>query len=170
MHRAFKLTVLVLFFIFALFSSVTMSQPVAAEAQKMKAEAEKMQQQMEKMRQEAEQRQEEMLERLKTTDPEAYKQQKTRLEQQKKISEILEAFYEKKLDAASAESRLYPLIKAQTEEELAGIDSRIDRARKQLEELENIKANPETLVKKRLDQLLGRMKPGERGLPEAGLP
>jgi hypothetical protein len=136
----------------------------------IKAQQEQMRQQMEKMRQESEQRQEQALENLKKVNPQAYEKQKARQEQQSKISEILQSFRNQKIDAASAERQLYPLIKARVEGELVGIDIRISQVKKQLKELEQAKNNPDSLVKKSIDQLLGRLKLGGIGMAGAAVP
>ncbi|MFZ5801461.1 MAG: hypothetical protein ACOY3D_08850 [Candidatus Omnitrophota bacterium] len=119
-----------------------------------------MQEQLEKMREEMEQRQAQMLERIKQTNPEEYNRLVARQERQQQISAILQDFRQKKIDAASAESQLSPLVKAEVDDELLRIDQRISRAEAAIKELKNIQAQPEIRIKQKLDRLLGKAKPG----------
>ncbi len=95
------------------------------------------------------------IEELKETDPAEYHRQKTSFELRKKISQILESFRQNKIDASTAERQLYPLIKEQSKVDLGAIESRIERVKKYLNELEVIKKDPDILIRKRVDVMLG---------------
>ena len=122
-----------------------------------------LQEPMEKMRKEHERMQQEHLERLRQTDPQLYEQQKASIERQKKITAILTDWQQKKISESAAESQLAPLIRQDSKAEIAALGERIARLEKRLEFLRKAKADPGLLVKKRLDQLLGRGLPTPEG-------
>lgn len=126
---------------------------------------EKMQKDMEKMSQERQKRQQEELERLKKENPQLYQQRKEALEKQEKINSILSYFREGRISASQAESQLYPLIREEIKAEMSGLESRIERLEKELEFLKKAKNNPDLLIKRRIDLMLGRIAPENRDVP-----
>ena len=117
---------------------------------------EEMQKQMEKMRQDAERMQQQELERLRQIDPKMYEARKSAMDRQAKIGAIVKAFYTKSISAESAESQLTPLIRQDVQAEVAAIPTQIQRLEKRLDFLRKARANPDLLIKKRVDQMLGR--------------
>lgn len=117
----------------------------------------------EKQRQDIEQKmkqmQQEELERLKKENPQLYQQRRDAFDRQTKISAILSSFHAKTLSESQVESQLYPLIKQDVQQYATGLGAEIQRVEKRLEFLRKVKSNPEILVKKRLDQLLGKSAP-----------
>lgn len=120
---------------------------------------EKMQQEMERMRQEDEQRQQELLERLKKDNPQAYQQRKDSLDRQAKINAIVSSFQTGKISDAQAENQLYPLIKQEVEDYINNSEARIKVLEKQLANLQKAKDNPDFLIKKRINEMLGKSMP-----------
>jgi len=118
---------------------------------------EQMQKQMEKMRQEFEKRQQEDLENLKKTDPKAYQERNDSLDRQAKINSILTSFHAGKISVSQAEQQLYPLVKQNIKD--MNVDAEIARLEKRLEYLKKVKRDPDLLIKKRIDELLGRSTP-----------
>lgn len=108
------------------------------------------------MQQQYEKTQQEELERLKKMDPKLYEQRKKDLERQAKINAILKDFHQGKLTDEQSESQLYPLMKEELGLEISGLDARIKRLEKQLEFMRSAKRNPDVLIKKRIDQMLGK--------------
>lgn len=146
-----------------LVSGVGQAQPAPKNLQEMPMDAEKMQQHLEGMRAEFEKQEIQRLEELKKRDPKAYEQQKAQYDRQKKISQLLQAYHDRKLSDSSAAQQLYPLIKADVNEEAKSIDERIEQAKQYLTDLQEIKRNPELLIKRRIDRLLGKGDPGRDG-------
>jgi hypothetical protein len=105
---------------------------------------------------EAQQQFEQYLESLKTTDPDAYLRLKLRMDRQQAIGQILSAFQQQQLDVAAAEQRLRPLVRDEVALELASANPAIASAKRLVEQLEAVKRDPDLLVQRRLDQLLGR--------------
>lgn len=94
-------------------------------------------------------------------------QDKAAMERGKKIGIILNAYYQGALSAQEAEQDLFPLIKQEIQQgELQGLDFQIQALEKQLEFLKKAKSDPDLLVKKRIDELLGRATP--EGMPVPG--
>jgi vacuolar-type H+-ATPase subunit I/STV1 len=120
---------------------------------------EQMQKETEKMRREIDKIQQQELERLKKENPEAYQQRKDALDIQAKINEIVSSFRSGKISASQAESQLYPLVKSSLQDSINNLGAQIERLEKKLESLKKAKANPDLLVKKRIDELLGRSMP-----------
>ena len=56
---------------------------------------------------------------------------------------------------------MYPLVKEAVEEEVKNIDQKIEKAKKYLKELQEIKAQPEKLIKARIGRMLGTTGPQE---------
>ena len=119
-------------------------------------DVEKLQEQMRQSQQQMEKQQQEELERLKKMDPKGYESQKKQVEQQAQINQVLSAYQQKTISAEEAERKLTPLIRQQVQEETAGLDGQIKMLEKKLANLKQAKGNPSGLVKKRVDQMLGR--------------
>jgi hypothetical protein len=97
------------------------------------------------------------MEQLKKFSPQMYEERKTALEWQKKIDVIVLAYRSGALSAQEAERDLYPLLKQEMKpQEMAkGLDAQIARLERKLDFLKKAKADPDLLVKKRIDELLG---------------
>lgn len=88
-----------------------------------------------------------------------YKQRQDVLENQTKINAIVVAFREGKISSFQAESQLSPLVKQEMQDDINNLESRIARLEKELEFLKRAKANPDLLIKERIDQMLGKAMP-----------
>ncbi len=120
---------------------------------------EEMQERMRNTEQELEKQRKAELERIKEFSPEAYKSQKKAMDRQDQISQILSAYSQKTITAEEAERRLTPFIRQQVQQELTSMDEQIKMMEKKLAALRQAKGNPNALVKKRIDQMLGRSMP-----------
>lgn len=114
--------------------------PAEYDPKKAQQEMEKVQKEMERMQQEAQKMQEVQMERLRQENPQAYQSQKTTLERQKKISDLMTAFHKGKIPASSAKSQLTPLIREEVKEEIEGLADRISRMERELQFLKRAKS------------------------------
>jgi len=121
--------------------------------------SEKMRQDMEKMRQEMGKRQQDELEMLKKVNPQLYQQRKNSIDAQAKINAIVASFREGKISSSQAESQLSPLVKQDMQTYINDLDNKIKRLEKKLDFYKKAKANPSLLIKKRIDELLGKSMP-----------
>lgn len=128
------------------------------------ANMEKMQEEMRRVQEQVNQQQQENLERIKRMDPGGYEAQKKTMERQAQINQIIASYHQNSISADEAERKLTPLVKQEVQRELDGIDSQIKIAEKKLAALKQAKSNPGSLVKKRVDQLLGRSFPSPEDL------
>jgi len=128
--------------------------PVTQE--EISKQLEERQKEMLKMKQEMQARQEKMLEEMKARDPEGYTRQRTAMEMREQISQIVQAYREKKLDEDTAAQQLVPLVEQNVFEEIKNIDQQIEMAEGYTEQLKKIKQDPSILVQKRIDQMLGK--------------
>lgn len=87
-------------------------------------------------------------------------------ELQKKIDVIVYAYQRGSLSGQEAAQDLYPLVKQEVEGKLQGLDEQVANLEKELEALKKAKSNPDLLVKKRIDELLGRATPEGMLMPE----
>jgi len=135
--------------------------PTDTEKMQPKQKMDKMQQKqkMDKMRQDMENRQEKELEMLKKTNPQLYQKKKNDIENKAKIKAIVASFREGKISSSQAESQLSPLVKQQMQDYIKSLDDRIARLQKKLDFYKKAKVNPDLLIKKRIDELLGKSKP-----------
>ena len=78
------------------------------------------------------------------------------MDRQTKIGAVVKAFYTKSISAEAAESQLTPLIRQDVQAEVAALPSQIERLEKRLDFLRKARTNPDLLIKKRVDQMLGR--------------
>ena len=124
-------------------------------------DTEKMQQKqkMDKMRQDIEKHHQDELETLKKTNPQLYQKKKNDIENKAKIKAIVASFREGKISSSQAESQLSPLVKQQMQDYIKSLDDRIARLQKKLDFYKKAKVNPDLLIKKRIDELLGKSKP-----------
>ena len=121
--------------------------------------SEKMRQDMGKMRQEMGKRQQDELEMLKKVNPQLYQQRKNSIDAQAKINAIVASFREGKISSSQAESQLSPLVKQDMQTYINDLDNKIKRLEKKLDFYKKAKANPSLLIKKRIDELLGKSMP-----------
>lgn len=120
---------------------------------------ENMQKMMEKRQQERQGREQRELERLKKTSPELYKQRKDSQDRSAKISAILSSFRQKKISDSEAERQLYPLVKQGMQGQIDHLGQTIERLEKRLKSLKEAKQDPDSLIKKGVDQMLGKSMP-----------
>jgi hypothetical protein len=104
------------------------------------------------------------LERLKTADYKSYLETKSLRDRQEKISDVLSLFRVGKISADKAEAKLYPLIKEEVQPELKALPEKIKKLEGKLEYYKKAKSNPDLLIKKYIDQLLGRSLPSDDDL------
>ena len=95
-------------------------------------------------------------EELKRKNPQLYKESQEASERQAKISAIVTAFRKGEISSYYAENQLNPLLKQEIEDDINGLESKIASLEKKLESLKEAKTNPEPLIKKRIDQMLGK--------------
>ena len=112
--------------------------------------------QVKKVNEQIRKQREEMLQRMKEVSPDIYQQTLKMQERQERIDKILEAFRQNTLSAEDAERRLAPLVREEIREQAAAQNEEIRRLENRLSQLRQAKDNPEKLVKKRVDQMLGR--------------
>lgn len=112
-----------------------------------------------KLHEEMQRHQKNFLENLKKMDPNAYEKQKRNIEAQDKLSQIVQSFREKKIDTDNAFRQMYPLVKELSQDDIKGLEERIKRLKLHLGELEKFKQNPDLLIRKRIDQMLGKGDP-----------
>lgn len=115
--------------------------------------------QMEGQRRQMEKRQGEEMERLKKDFPALYEERKGAMTQQSKINEIVSSFHQQALSLQEAQGKLYPVVREQMRADIAGLDQKIAALEKQLDSLKKARSNPDLLVKKRIDGLLGQGMP-----------
>ena len=93
---------------------------------------------------------------LEKKNPQLYKERQEALERQAKINAIVTAFRKGEISSYHAESQLNPLVKQEIEDDINKLESKIASLEKKLESLKEAKTNPEPLIKKRIDQMLGK--------------
>lgn len=104
-------------------------------------------------------KQQQELDFLKKNNPEEYKKRKEFYDRQNKISSILAAFSDHKIDAIGARRQLYPLVKKDFEAYFLNLDSEISYLEKKIQSLKKIKLNNDMLIEKRIKQMLGEESP-----------
>jgi GTP1/Obg family GTP-binding protein len=109
-------------------------------------------------------REKEYLETLKKEDPRAYEKAASQMRRQKKIAKIIQDYYEKLISSVEAQSRLYPLVKENMQDRIANIDNDIEMLKEKLSDLEKAKKNPDFLIQKQIDQMLGNVNLKDSGL------
>lgn len=95
-------------------------------------------------------------EELERKEPQLYKERQEALERQAEISAIVTAFRKGEISRYRAKSQLNPLLKQEIEDDINKLESKIASLEKKLESLKEAKTNPEPLIKKRIDQMLGK--------------
>jgi len=103
---------------------------------------------------EMQQQEEMMLESLKMNSPELYQKRVQERETQKKIDKTMESFRNGTISKAEAESRLYPLIKNQSQDYLDSLGAQIQSLEAQIERLRAAKKNPDEFVRQRVRAML----------------
>lgn len=134
------------------------------DSQEAQQEYQKMQERSKRMQEEYRKQQEQELERLKQTAPQLYQERKQAMKRQDKMQAILTAFREGNLTDAQAEQQLFPLVKQETQGEVAGLNERIARLNKQLTFLKQAQQDPDLLVRKRIQLMLGKSTPNPEEL------
>ena len=99
---------------------------------------------------------EERWEQLKKTNPRAYEALNRARERGSEIEGIVAKARGGKLPEEEARKRLYPLLKESHGPELSELRDRIARMEKQLAFLKKAEKNPDLLVHRRIDEMLGK--------------
>lgn len=136
----------------------------AQEPKTNPAQMQDSQKQMEKIHQDMEKRQQQELERLKETDPQAYQERRASLDRQAQIQALIASFQAGKISLSQAESQLYPLVEEDMQVYINNLGVMIQRQEKQLEFLKEVRSDPQQLIKKRIDELLGKSRPNPEDL------
>jgi uncharacterized coiled-coil protein SlyX len=108
--------------------------------------------------------QEEQLKELKKNNPELYKERMDDIERWEEINKIVVSYRDGKISEARAVKELYPLVEKSLENYIDGLDERIAKVEKKLESLKDVKSDPDMLIKKRIEQLLGKTVPSPEDL------
>jgi hypothetical protein len=74
---------------------------------------------------------------------------------QQQAVEIAADYHARKITPEEAEQKLYPLLSENVKLELPYIDSQIEQLKNQIRILEEAKWNPDVLIKKRIEEVLG---------------
>ena len=98
-------------------------------------------------------------ERMQKDHPEMYKARKESMGRQAKIKEIVSLFRQGTITLEQAESQLRSLVREDVQDAGKNLDSKIKRLEKTLEFYKKAKNDPNFLVQKRLDEILGKIKP-----------
>ncbi|MCM8794635.1 MAG: hypothetical protein NC819_02385 [Candidatus Omnitrophica bacterium] len=104
---------------------------------------------------EAEKKRWEHLQQTNQQSPEDYQANKAALIQRMQIDEIIDSFQQGAISQAEAEQRLYPLIQGDIQSELSGIDEKIRLLEEKLRTLQEEKANPDLMARRKIRRLLG---------------
>jgi hypothetical protein len=152
MQRAINLIFVFITILFLPVMALTQELPTQPDMQKIQKDAEKMKQQMENMQQE-------QLEFLKKLNPQAYQQSKAAYDRAKQIDAVISLLRQGKISSSDAERQLYPLIKEDLRSIVNSMDQKISDLEKKLDYCRKVRSNPEILVKKRIDELLGKSLP-----------
>lgn len=129
------------------------------------ADQEAAQRSMEQFQQEMEKTQMQYLEQMKKSSPKEYEKMKAAMDRQKQIAQIVAAFRKGSLPEADARRRLYPLVEEQTQDEIRRLPEEIKRLEKRVGELKVFQSDHSMLVKKRMDELLGKLFPTAEDIP-----
>jgi hypothetical protein len=105
---------------------------------------------------EAERARWQQLQQMSHSEPELYQQSKEAMTRQLQINEIVSAYSAGSLSEGQAQQQLYPLIQQDVITELPMLEEKIIQTQKKLVALQDARSNPESLVRKRIDELLGK--------------
>lgn len=98
----------------------------------------------------------EFLEIMKKEDPEEYRRYMELKRREEKIDTVVSQYQEGKITYETAKRKLYPLFKERLRDRITNIDEEIARLEKKLSFLKKTKKNPSILIKKEIDQALGK--------------
>ena len=150
----------VLFFIlFLFFSPIVLFAQTPQSPKEMQKEMQRMERERKQMEETIKKQQQEDLERLRKEDPNMYKQMKASLDRSAKIEKIISLFAQGKISDSAAEKKLYPLVKQDMQSYIDNLEETITRLENKLNSLKKAKRNPGFLIKKRIDEMLGRTTP-----------
>lgn len=146
----------VLFFSQPIFARERVTAPPPEDAS-FTVEMERMREEHERMAEEIKKREMEELERLRATDPELYEKRKRQIEINERIEEIVISFREGRISEAAAVKQLYPLMREQTREYIDDyLKLEIERLDKRLDFLKRVEKDPDILIQRRINQILGK--------------
>lgn len=114
---------------------------------------------IETMRRQMQQTMKANIEQLKTTNPEAYQEQKEAADREETISKILSKFRDGNLTEEEAKKQLHPLVKKEVAPQLQGVDEQIASLEKKLAFWKKVRADPDVLVRQEVEYRLGTRKP-----------
>ena len=96
------------------------------------------------------------LQQLKAVNPEAYEVARQRLERQRQMQDVVQAYREQKLSPRQAEEQLWALVRQEVEMERADAETHLRVLRERLAELELVMKDPQRAVQQRVDRLMGK--------------
>ncbi|MCG2705926.1 MAG: hypothetical protein L6254_00045 [Candidatus Omnitrophica bacterium] len=100
---------------------------------------------------------EKSLEMLKQQNPQMYEQMMKQRKAQEGISRVINDYYQKTISYETAKARLYPLVKESLQGRLANLDNEINLLEKKLSELKKAKKDPDYLIGRQIDRILGKL-------------
>jgi len=105
------------------------------------------------------------MEKLKNVNPPEYKKQRVAFDRLEKIKMIAAQFKRNQITEKAAASALFTLVEQAVQPEMADLDDRITKAEKKLVFLKQSRNNPELLVQRRIEELLGKRQAEPDDLP-----
>ncbi|MBU4473338.1 MAG: hypothetical protein KJ842_04200 [Candidatus Omnitrophica bacterium] len=100
---------------------------------------------------------EKSLEMLKQQNPQMYEQMMKQRKAQEGISRVINDYYQKTISYEAAKAKLYPLVKESLQGRLANLDNEINLLEKKLSELKKAKKDPDYLIGRQIDRILGKL-------------
>lgn len=128
--------------------------PTAPGGKDAKAEA-----QMRRLHKEQEEALRRQMEQIKRADPQAHAELEKAQKRRQRIDAVLARLRAGEIDVDKAEKELFPLVKAETAYEVSTLEERVRRLEKQLAELRGFQKDPDALVRRRVEELIGKRVP-----------
>ena len=135
------------------------SEPLAKREASPGPKPEDAQRRLQKIRTKRREMREREMAALKEKDPQAYAERLEARKRQKMIDQIVAAARSRTLTEEQAENELSPLLKTLLQPQLNGLPERIARLEKRLILLKQFQKDPELLVRRRAQELLGERAP-----------
>jgi len=132
---------------------------VFAQARQVNRITPEMEKQIERSKEDMEKARDIHLNDLKKSNPELYKARLNAIDNQEEMNKIVVSYREGKISGAKAEKELYPLVEDSLKGYLDSLDERIEKEQKKVDSLKEVKRDPDILIKKRIDQILGKAAP-----------
>ena len=164
-HWEFKtIPFLAIAFFFCFVSPLPAAEEMKEPPPLSKENTKKMGEDLELIQKKNEEFQRREMERIEAEHPDLYESRKAVEARQKRISEIATSFHQNTISAQEAEQQLTPLIKEELRSEISQLDRKISALEKKLDFLKQAKRDPNLLVEKRMDELLGQTMPSPEEL------